>query len=75
MYIIITMLRNPIHSLIINYVPKSICIQQKDKNVNIPVTKGTGTFRPDYLFAPGRFAPGRIAPGRFGPESESIRPT
>jgi hypothetical protein len=30
----------------------------------------TGSFRPDYLFAPGRFAP-----GRFAPESESIRPT
>ena len=30
----------------------------------------SGSFRPDYLFAPGRFAL-----GRFAPESESIRPT
>ena len=29
----------------------------------------SGSFRPDYLFAPGRFAL-----GRFAPESESIPP-
>ena len=34
------------------------------------VSTESGSFRPDYLFAPGRFAP-----GLFASESESIRPS